>query len=79
MTIKLNTIDDVNKFVNICIKYSQSDICVKQDKQVIKGISILGIFSLDLLRPLIVTIDNDDDNKKIEFYKNIQKWEKMKI
>lgn len=74
MTIKLNTIEDVNKFVNICIRYAPSYIDVRQGRQVINGTSILGIFSLDLLRPLTVTIDNEDDNKKIGFYNNIQKW-----
>ena len=50
MKIKLNTIEDVNKFVSICTKCLPSNINLKQDKQVINGTSILGIFSLDLLR-----------------------------
>lgn len=71
MQIKLNTIEDVKGFVSICIKYAPSYIDVKQDRQRINGTSILGIFSLDLLRPLKVIID---DNRKINFYNKIQKW-----
>lgn len=74
MQIKLNTIEDVKNFVNVCSRYSPAYVDVKQDRQVINGTSILGIFSLDLLRPLTVTIDNENDNKKIGFYNNIQKW-----
>lgn len=73
MLIKLNTIEDVNSFVSICSKYI-SNIDVRQDKQIVNGASILGIFSLDLLRPLKVTIDDESDNKKIGFYNDIQKW-----
>lgn len=74
MQIKLNTIEDVKNFSYICTQYSSSYIDVKQDRQVINGTSILGIFSLDLLRPLKVIIDDDDDNKKIGFYNNISQW-----
>ncbi len=74
MTIKLNTIEDVYNFASICTKYMSSNIDVIQDRQVINGTSILGIFSLDLLRTLKVIIGDKDDNKKIGFYNNIQKW-----
>lgn len=75
MTIKLNTIEDVNRFVNICIRYAPSDIDIKQDRQVIKGTSILWIFSLNLLKPLKVVFVDKNDNKKNLFYNNIKKWE----
>lgn len=74
MQIKLNTIEDVKNFVTICTRYSSSYIDVKQGRQVINGASILGIFSLDLLKPLKVSIDDDNDNRKIGFYNDIQKW-----
>lgn len=75
MTIKLNTIEDVNRFVNICIRYAPSDIDIKQNRQVIKGTSILWIFSLNLLKPLKVVFVDKNDNKKNLFYNNIKKWE----
>lgn len=74
MQIKLNTIEDVKNFVSICTGCVGSYIDVKQDRQIVNGTSILGIFSLDLLRPLRVIIDDDNDSRKIEFYNNIQKW-----
>lgn len=74
MQIKLNTIEDVKNFVTICLKYAPNYIDVKQGRQFIDGTSILGIFSLDLLRPLNVIIDNEDNDTKISFYKDIQKF-----
>lgn len=73
MLIKLNTIEDVNNFSSLCSQYDD-DIDVKQGRQVIDGKSILGIFSLNLLEPLKVIIDSDNDNSKIGFYNSIQKW-----
>lgn len=74
MLIKLNTIEDVNEFVSICIQHYDGEIDVKQGRQVINGRSILGIFSLNLLEPLKVIIDTQNDNSKISFYNDIQKW-----
>lgn len=74
MLIKLNTIEDVNNFVSICSKYFDADVDVKQGRQIINGKSILGIFSLNLLEPLRVIFDSGNDNSKIGFYNDIQRW-----
>lgn len=74
MTIKLNTIEDVNNFVSICSKYDDAEIDVKQNRQIINGKSILGIFSLNLMEPLKIIIDSENDNSKIAFYGEIEKW-----
>lgn len=74
MRIKLNTINDAKEFVSISSKYYNADIVVKQNQYVVNGKSILGIFSLNLLESINVVIDSDDDNSKIGFYNNIQKW-----
>ena len=74
MKIKLNTINDVKKFVEISSKYQDSEIVIKQDRYSIDGKSILGIFSLNLLVPVKVIIDSENDNSKIVFYNEIQRW-----
>lgn len=74
VTIKLNTIEDVNNFVSICSKYDDGEIDVKQNRQIINGKSILGIFSLNLMESLRVIIDSENDNSKIAFYGEIEKW-----
>lgn len=74
MLIKLNTIEDINSFVSVCTQYYDGEIDVMQGRQIIDGRSILGIFSLNLLEPLKVIIDTENDNLKIGFYNDIQKW-----
>ncbi len=75
MRIKLNTINDVNSFVNTSTKYYEGDIDVKQGRQIIDGKSILGIFSLNLTQPIEITINTDNVNTERDFYNFIKKWE----
>lgn len=74
MIIKLNTIEDINEFVNICSKYHSFDIDVKQGHHIVNGKSILGIFSLNTLKPMNVVIDTKIKELKISFYNDIDKW-----
>lgn len=74
MKIKLNTIQDVKDFIGISSKCNDSEIDIKQGRHIIDGKSILGIFSLNLLEPVQVIIDSENDNSKISFYNEIQKW-----
>lgn len=60
--------------MSICSKYHDGDVFVKQNQYVVDGKSILGIFSLNLVNPVKVTMDSENDNSKIGFYNNIQKW-----
>ena len=74
MIIKLNTIEDVKSFVEICSSFPDAYIDVKQGRQIINGKSILGIFSLNLLEILNVIIDTADENLKVSFHNKIQRW-----
>lgn len=75
MKIKLNLINDINIFVKTCSSYYEGDILVKQGNQVISAKSLLGMYSLDLTKPIDVTIQTDDMLMKNEFYHYIKKWE----
>ncbi|MDR1643624.1 MAG: HPr family phosphocarrier protein [Clostridiales bacterium] len=57
--IKLGAIDDVKDFVNIVSKYD-FDVDLSSDRHSIDAKSILGIFSLDLSKPVKVDIQSDD-------------------
>lgn len=74
MKIKLNTITDINCFVNASVKYFEGNIDVKQGRQIIDGKSILGIFSLNLMEPLEVSIETDNKDTERNFYNFISKW-----
>ena len=56
--IILNSINDVKNFVNIVNKYD-FDIDLISDRYVVDAKSIMGIFSLDLTKPLVMVAHTD--------------------
>ena len=57
--IRLSTIADVRDFVNIVSK-SDVDIDLQSGRYVVDGKSIMGIFSLDLLKPITLQAHGGD-------------------
>ena len=55
--IRLSLVENVNKFVNIVSRYPRHGVDAK---------SILGIFSLDLSRPIAMDIYSDDCDALLE-------------
>ncbi len=63
--IKLSSIEDVRNFVNIVSKYTM-DIDLMSGRYVVDAKSIMGIFSLDLLKPIKLTAHADDTDALFE-------------
>ena len=57
--IQLNSINDVKVFVNTVNKYS-FDIDLTSGRYVVDAKSIMGIFSLDLAKPIKIEIFEDN-------------------
>ena len=57
--IRLSTIEEVRNFVNIVSKYD-FEIDLKSGRYVVDAKSIMGLFSLDLLNKIEVTVHSDD-------------------
>lgn len=57
--VLLSSINDVKNFVNIVSKYDY-DIDLSSGRYVVDAKSIMGIFSLDLSKPIKVEIHSDD-------------------
>lgn len=66
--ISLQMAQNVKEFVKIVQDYPY-EIDLKSDKYVVDAKSILGIFSLDLSKPLTVEIHSDDCDDLIEALK----------
>ena len=69
--IKLNTINEVKEFVNIVLQCPY-DVDLVSGRYIIDAKSLMGIFSLDLTRPLDLEADIDAEDaedllKKIDF------------
>lgn len=63
--INLKMAENVKQFVNITADYDY-DIDLRSGRFVVDAKSILGIFSLDLSKPLILEIYGNDCDKLIE-------------
>ena len=64
VTINLGSIDKVKSFVNDITKFD-SDFDLVSVRYVIDAKSIMGIFSLDLSKPINLNIHGDEDNAEI--------------
>ncbi len=62
VTIRLSLVENVNKFVNIVSRYP-FEMDLRAGRHVVDAKSILGIFSLDLSRPITLEIYSDDYEK----------------
>ncbi len=58
-TIKLSTIEEVRAFVNAVCAF-EGDVDLKSGRYVVDAKSIMGIFSLDLMQPIEMTVHSDD-------------------
>lgn len=64
VTISLSSIDAVKSFVNTVTKYD-SDFDLVSGRYVIDAKSIMGIFSLDLSKPISLNIHAEDNVDEI--------------
>lgn len=67
--VLLNSIEKVKRFVNITSDF-ETDVFLKAGRYVIDAKSIMGIFSVDLTKPMELTFDteNNCDNGAIAGY-----------
>ena len=62
LNVKIVSMQDADKFNKICTKYD-CDMDLQNDKYYVNATSIMGIFSLDLSKVLILNADTDDEEK----------------
>ena len=58
--ISLNSIDKVKSFVNDLVRFTDVDFDLVSGRYVIDAKSIMGIFSLDLSKPIDLNIHADE-------------------
>lgn len=68
--ILLKSINDVKDFVNIVNKYD-FDVDLSSGRYIVDAKSIMGIFSLDLSKPIKVDVHHDDADAFIKEIKGI--------
>ena len=65
VNIKLSLAENVKFFVNIANKYPY-DVDLRVGRHVVDGKSILGIFSLDLSKPIVMEVYTDSCDDLME-------------
>ena len=63
--IRLSLVENVNNFVNIVTRYP-FEMDLRAGRHVVDAKSILGIFSLDLSKPITLEIYSDDCSDLLE-------------
>ena len=63
--IRLSLVENVNHFVNIVTRYPY-EMDLRAGRHVVDAKSILGIFSLDLSKPIALEIYSDDCDDLLE-------------
>ncbi len=67
--IRLSLVENVNNFVNIVTRYP-FEMDLRAGRHVVDAKSILGIFSLDLSKPITLEIYSDDCEELLENIKS---------
>lgn len=70
-TIKLSSIDNVKRFVEVSCKVF-GDVTISNKKYIVDGKSIMGIFSLNLMEPLTVEYPEDACKEFKEFVEGVE-------
>ena len=70
VNILLKSINDVKDFVNIVNKYD-FDVDLTSDRYVVDAKSIMGIFSLDLSKPIKMQMHSNDCDNLLDEIKDI--------
>lgn len=64
ISIMLSSINDVKNFVNTVSRYD-CDVDLVSGRYIVDAKSIMGIFSLDLTKPITVQIQDGSDSEKL--------------
>lgn len=62
ITIKLNGIDEIKNFIDIVSSFP-CNIDIVSGRYVVNAKSIMGVFSLDTTKGMIVRVDSEDDEE----------------
>ena len=62
LTVNIVSMQDADKFNKLCSKFD-CDMDLQSGKYYVDAKSIMGIFSLDLSKPLVLNAGTDDDQK----------------
>lgn len=72
--VRIKTIDDAKELSSIACKYENSKIRIGHGVWMVDAESIMGIFSLDLTKPLILDVLTESKDTCEQIYNDIKKF-----
>ena len=73
MLINLNSIDNVKKFVGVASTLGMTNVDLKSGRYIVSATSIMGIFSLDLTKPIEIVETNLTKEQRAAVVENFNK------
>ena len=70
LTVNIVSMQDADKFNKLCSKFD-CDMDLQSGKYYVDAKSIMGIFSLDLSKPLVLNAGTDDEQKIKETFADL--------
>ena len=70
LTVKIVSMQDADEFNKLCSKFD-CDMDLQSGKYYVDAKSIMGIFSLDLSKPLIMNAGTEDEQKIKETFADV--------
>ena len=71
--VMLNSIDKVKQFVNVTSKVG-GDVFLQSGRYIVDAKSIMGIFSIDLTKPLEMSFEKCSDEERNKYLEKIQEF-----
>ena len=71
--VMLNSIDKVKQFVNVTSKVDE-DVFLQSGRYIVDAKSIMGIFSIDLTKPLEMSFEKCSDEERNKYLEKIQEF-----
>lgn len=71
--IRLSSVNDVKDFVS-AVNFCSCELDIEADRYIIDAKSIMGIFSLDLSKPLLLKINSTDENEISDVLGKIERF-----
>lgn len=71
--VMLNSIDKVKQFVNVTSKVDR-DVFLQSGRYIVDAKSIMGIFSIDLTKPLEMSFEKCSDEERNKYLEKIQEF-----
>jgi phosphotransferase system HPr-like phosphotransfer protein len=74
VNIKLSTIEDIKNFIGVLAKHIAIELDLKSGRYTVDARSLIGIYTLDLLKPVEFIINSEDEEAVNAVLADVKPW-----